>query len=107
MGGLLSERLLIYDIGHLRDVAAVVGFEDVDQSLDAAASHAFVRIGREAGDAGSAGEMRHESAAIGNRGIAQRRIGGEGFFFVDIESGTGDPVFAQSFHPDAAAARAR
>ena len=98
LGGLLSERLFVYYIGHFGEIAAIVGFEHVDQSLNAAAGHAFVGIGGEAGDARGAGKVRHKAAAVGNGGIAQRRVGRQRFLFVDIEGGAGDPVFAEGFY---------
>jgi len=54
---LLRERFLIHDVRHLGDVAAVVPFQYVDQSLHAAARHAFIGIGGQAGDAGGAGKV--------------------------------------------------
>src|ERR1700740_3098814 len=94
----LCKRLFIYNVGHFRDVAAVVGFEDVDQSLHASSRHAFVRIGEEAGDATGTGEVRDEEKAICEGGIAKRRIGRQRLLFVNIEGGAGDPVLAKRFY---------
>src|ERR1035437_8562545 len=92
---LFREGFLIHHIRHLRNIAAVVAFQHVNQSLDAASGHAFVGIGRQAGDAGGAGEMGHQAAAIGDGGIAQRRIGGERLRLVNIECRAGDSFLAQ------------
>jgi hypothetical protein len=53
------ERFFVYHVRHLRRVAAIIILQHVDQPLNAASRHAFVGIGREARDAGGAGEMRH------------------------------------------------
>src|ERR1017187_2156340 len=42
---LLREGFFVYHVGHLGDVASVVPFQHVDQSLHAAAGHAFIGIG--------------------------------------------------------------
>src|SRR5215472_13581584 len=92
---LQSKDFFVHDIGHFADVAAVISFEDVDESLDAATSHALVGIGREPGDATRAGKVRHKAAAVFDGGIAQRRIFGQRLFLVDIKSGTRNPVLPQ------------
>src|SRR5208282_6414380 len=63
---LLREGFLVNYIRHLANVAAVVPFQHVNQSLDAASSHAFIGIGRQARDARSAGKGRQKAAAIGD-----------------------------------------
>ena len=63
--------------------------------MHAPSGHAFVGIGGEARDARRAGKVRHQAAAVGNRGIAQRRIGRQRFFFVYVERRTGNPVLPQ------------
>src|SRR5437667_8278060 len=90
---LRRERFLIHHVRHFRRIAAVVTFEDVDKSLDAAASHAFVWIDIEAGDLRTAGKMMEHAAAIGDLGIEQRRIGRERFLFENVERRAGDNSF--------------
>jgi hypothetical protein len=53
-----SESLFVYHVRHLGNVAAVVSFQHVDQSLDAAPSHAFIRIRRHARNACGTRKMR-------------------------------------------------
>ena len=43
---LVDECFFIHYVGHLGNVPAVVPFQDVDQALNAAACHSFIRIGR-------------------------------------------------------------
>src|ERR1035438_4067259 len=54
------ECFFIYYVRHLGRVAAVVPFQHIDESLNAAARHAFIWIGRQAGDARRAREMRQQ-----------------------------------------------
>ena len=67
---LSAECFFIHYIRHLCDVAAVVAFEDIDQPLHTASSHALVGISREARNARGTGKMRQQTAAIRNCRIA-------------------------------------
>src|ERR1017187_7630218 len=42
---LLLERFFVHHVGHLGDVASVVPFQHVDQSLHTSSGHAFIGIG--------------------------------------------------------------
>ena len=84
---LLPERFLVHHVRHFRNLAAVVCFEHVDQALNAAPRHAFVGIGGEPRDARGAGKVWNQAAAIGNGGVAQRRIGRQRFLLVYVEGG--------------------
>jgi hypothetical protein len=44
-------RFLVNDIRHPRYVAGIIFFQNIHQTLTAASSHAFFRIGREPRDA--------------------------------------------------------
>jgi len=91
---LLRERFLIHDVRHLGDVAAVVPFQYVDQSLHAAAAMPLLgsedrRVMRAAlakWVVGGSGLRSRDRAAANRRGAALLR---------NIESGAGDPVLAQ------------
>src|SRR5208337_3435264 len=58
---MLPERFFVHHVGHVRGVTAVIGFEDVDDPLNAAASHPRIRIGGEACDAAGAGKVREKA----------------------------------------------
>jgi hypothetical protein len=80
-----SERFFIHDVRHFGRVTVVIAFENVDQSLYAAASHAFVWIDIQTCNLRPAGEMMEQSATIGDLGIKQWRIGRERLCFEYIE----------------------
>ena len=63
---LRAKSFFIHHIRHFGHIAAVVLFQNIDQGLDTASGHAFIWVGREAGDAGAAGKMMKEAAAIFN-----------------------------------------
>src|SRR5258707_9600293 len=64
MNARAGPRFFVYDIRHPGDVAAVVPLKDVHESLNAAASHALLRIGGEARNASGAGKVMKKAAAV-------------------------------------------
>jgi glycosyltransferase involved in cell wall biosynthesis len=91
------ECLFVYYVRHFSNIAAVIFLQNINQPLNAASGHAFIGIGGQARDASSAGEMGIQTATVCDRGIAQRRIRGQRFFFVNVESRAGNPFLAQGF----------
>src|SRR6266516_2856041 len=63
---LFRERFFIHYVRHLRWVAAVISFEDIDQTLDAASGHAFVGIDIQACDLRAASEVMKHATAVGD-----------------------------------------
>ncbi len=54
---LLLEGFFVDDVRHLADISAIVLFQNVNQTLHAAARHPFIRIGRKTRDSASAGKV--------------------------------------------------
>ena len=79
-----NKRFLIHHVWHFRWIAAVVTFEDVDKSLNAAASHAFIGIDREARDSCATGKMMEHATAICDFKIKQWRIRRQRFLLEHI-----------------------
>ncbi len=52
-----SERFFIHHVRHSAGIAAVFSFEDIDESLDTAPSHAFIGVDIQTCDLCSAGKM--------------------------------------------------
>src|SRR5207302_6232428 len=92
----LSERFFSYYVRHVRNISAVIAFEDINQPLHATACHASIRISREPSDFYGAGEVRIQPAAIFNCWVAQGRIVRQWFFLVNIQGSARNPVFFQS-----------
>src|SRR5919106_4671274 len=82
---LLLKGFLVHNVWHFRQVAAVVLFQHVDQTLDSAPSHAFVRIDGKPCDLRATGEMMEQPCAVGDFGIEERRIRRQRLFFKDVE----------------------
>jgi hypothetical protein len=61
---LRDERFFVHDVRHLCRIAAVVAFENVDESLYAAAGHAFVWVDIQTCNLRAAGEMMEQAATI-------------------------------------------
>src|SRR5207249_8897638 len=76
---------LVDDVRHFCRIAAVVIFEDVDESLDAATGHAFVWIDIQTRNLCAAGEMMEQAAAISDLRIEQWRIRRTRLSLQDIE----------------------
>ncbi len=92
----------LFTIRHLANVASVVPFQHVDQSLHAAAGHAFLGIWtisrvipRGAGEVRKTNGSGRRSQDRGAASPASRR-----FFLVHIQSGAGNPILAQGLAPE-------
>src|SRR5262245_52087805 len=84
----------VHDVRHLCRIAAVVAFENVDQSLHTPSRHAFVWIDIKTRDLRTAGEMMEDAATVRNFQIKQGRIRWERLFFEHVErSARNDPFF--------------
>src|SRR6266699_4839994 len=82
---LLGERFFVHDVRHLRRIAAVVAFENVDESLHTPPSHAFVWIDIQTCNLRAAGKMMEQTATIRDFRIKQWRLGRERLFLEYIE----------------------
>ena len=80
-----DERFFVHDVRHLCRIAAVVAFENVDESLYTAARHAFVWIDIQTRNLRAAGEMMEKAATISDFRIEQGRIGRERLFLEHVE----------------------
>jgi len=87
------KRFFVHDVRHFCRITAVVAFENVDESLYAAARHAFGWIDIQASDLPAAGEMIKEPATISDFRIKQWRIGWQRFFLEHIERCARDDLF--------------
>src|SRR4249920_840727 len=85
----------VYDVWHLCRIAAIVAFENVDQSLHTPAGHAFVRINIQTCDLRAAGEMMEEAATISDFRIEQWRIWRQRLFLEYIERCARNDFFFQ------------
>src|SRR5215470_17758834 len=65
------KRFLVHHVWHLGRIAAVVAFENVDESLHTASSHAFIWIDIETRDLRATGEMMEEAATVNDVRIKQ------------------------------------
>ncbi len=91
------KRFFVHDVRHFCRIAAVVAFENVDESLHATARHAFVWIDIQTSDLPAAGEMMEDAATISDFGIKQWRIGRQRLFLEYIERCARNDFFFQRF----------
>src|SRR5215469_10185967 len=61
---LFRECLFIHYVQHLRDVAAIVAFEHIAQSLDATSRHSFVGVRIQSCNGRRTGKMREQAATV-------------------------------------------
>ena len=87
------KRFFIHDVRHFCGITAIIAFEDIDESLYAAAGHTFFWIDIQTSDLRAAGEMMEEAATISDFGIKQWRIGRERLFLEYIERCARDHLF--------------
>jgi len=76
-------------------IAAVVAFENVDQSLHTPPGHAFVWVDIQACNLRAAGEMMEQAATISDFRIEQGRIGRERLFLEHVERCARNDFFFQ------------
>jgi len=94
---LRDERFFIHDVRHFCRIAAVVAFENVDESLYAAARHAFAWIDIQTCNLRTAGKMMEQAATIRDFRIKQWRLGRERLFLEYIEHCARNDFFFQRF----------
>src|SRR5436305_9036118 len=91
----MLKRFFVHDVRHFCGIAAIVAFENVDESLYTAARHAFVRIDIQTSDLPTAGKMMEETTTISDFRIKQGRIGRQRLFLEYIERGARNDLLFQ------------
>jgi hypothetical protein len=90
MSRTLSKRLFVNHIRHTGGFTAVIALQYVDQSPDAAARHAPVRIRGKPRHLCSTGEVGEQADPILDLRVAQRRIRRQWLTFEHVKRRAGD-----------------